>query len=223
MHLPGQLGVRTLLGHLTVPFIICDVALLQFRASRSHIWMVGQSGQCGGDTGSPQFFRRIHLLEHFQLATVRNGVPADLGVLPAGMRHAFQFLQYLIMYLIYVPKPRLSHSDIDEPGVFINIGDVPAETAYLNLRIAVFLQYGVPSVYLSCILGTIISIAQLRILGLMSARNAVGILSLFAVVLDANGECDPGKGAKNDLAVMDMCFLLLVQAEHPPVAVGEKI
>ena len=146
MRLPGQLGVRTLLGHLTVPFMICDVVLLQFRVGRSHIWVVGQSGQCGGDIGSPQFFRRIHLLECFQLTTVRNGVPADLGVSPVGVRHAFQFLKYLVMYLIHIPKPRLSYGDVDEPGVFINIGDVPAETAYLSLRIAVFLQYGVPSV-----------------------------------------------------------------------------
>ena len=56
-----------------MPFIICDVTLLQFQASWSHIWVVGHSGQCGGDTGSPQFFRRIHLLECFQLTTVRNG------------------------------------------------------------------------------------------------------------------------------------------------------
>ena len=62
---------------------------------------------------------------------------------------------------------------------------------------------------------------RLRILGLMSARHAVGILSLFASVVDANGERDPGKGAKNDPAVMDVCFLLFVQAEHQPVAVGE--
>ena len=41
--------------------------------------------------------------------------------------------------------------------------------------------------------------------------------------MDANGECDPDKGAKNDPVVMDVCFILLVQAEHPPVAVGEKI
>ena len=57
----------------------------------------------------------------------------------------------------------------------------------------------------------------------MSARHAVRILSLFAVVVDANGKCDPGKGAKNDPAVMDVCFILLVQVECPPVAVGEKI
>ena len=57
----------------------------------------------------------------------------------------------------------------------------------------------------------------------MSARCAIGILSLFAVVVDANGKCDPGKGAKNDPAVMDVCFLLLVQVERPPVAVGEEI
>ena len=50
------------------------------------------------------------------------------------------------MYLIYVTKPQLSHGDVDEPGVFINISDVPAEMAYLSLRIAIFLQYGVPSV-----------------------------------------------------------------------------
>ena len=146
MRLPGQLGVCTLLGHLTVAFIICDVTLLQFRASWSHVWMVGRSGQCSGDTGSPQFFHRIHLLERFQLATVRNRVPANLGVSPVGVRHAFQFLQYLIIYLIHIPKPRLSHGNVDEPVVFINIGDVPAETAYLSLRIAIFLQYGVPSV-----------------------------------------------------------------------------
>ena len=41
--------------------------------------------------------------------------------------------------------------------------------------------------------------------------------------MDANGECDPGKGAKNDPAVMDVCFFLLVQVERPLVAVGEKI
>ena len=146
MPLPGQFGVCTLLGHLTVPFMICDVALLQFRAGWSHVWAVGWSGQCGGDTGTPQFFCCVHLLERFQLATVRNGVPANLGISLAGVRHAFQFLQYLIVYLIYVPKPRLSHGDVDEPGVFINIGDVPAEMAYLSLRITVFLQYGVPSV-----------------------------------------------------------------------------
>ena len=146
VHLPGQLSVRTLLGHLTVPFIICDVTLLQFRAGRSHIRTVSWSGQCGGDTSSPQFLCRIHLLERFQLATVRNGVPADLGVSPAGVRHAFQFLKYLIVYLIHVPKSWLSYSDVDEPGVFINIGDVPAKTVYLGLRITVFLQYGVPSV-----------------------------------------------------------------------------
>ena len=64
---------------------------------------------------------------------------------------------------------------------------------------------------------------QLRILGLTSARHAVGILSLFAVVVDANSECNPGEGAKNDPAVMDVCFLLLVQVECPLVAVSEKI
>ena len=57
----------------------------------------------------------------------------------------------------------------------------------------------------------------------MTARHAVGILSLFAAVVDANSEHNPGKGAKNDPAVMDVCFLLLVQAECPPVAVSEKI
>ena len=64
---------------------------------------------------------------------------------------------------------------------------------------------------------------RLCILGLASARRAVSILSLFAAVVDANGERDPGKGAKNDPAVMDVYFLLLVQVERPPVAVGEKI
>ena len=43
------------------------------------------------------------------------------------------------------------------------------------------------------------------------------------MVVDANGERDPGKGAKNDPAVMDVCFILLVQAERPLVAVGKKI
>ena len=64
---------------------------------------------------------------------------------------------------------------------------------------------------------------QLHVLGLTSARRAVSILSLFAAVMDANGKHDPGKGAKNDPAVMDVCFLLLVKAECPPVAVGKEI
>ena len=41
--------------------------------------------------------------------------------------------------------------------------------------------------------------------------------------MDTNGKCSPGKGAKNDPAVMDVCFILLVQAECPLVAVSEKI
>ena len=45
----------------------------------------------------------------------------------------------------------------------------------------------------------------------------------FAVVMDANGAHDPGKGAKNDPAVMDVCFLLLVQVERPPVAISKEI
>ena len=129
-----------------VPFLICDVVFLQFRAGRSNVRAVGWSGQCSGDTGSLQFFCRIHVLKCFQFVTVRNGVPANLGVTPAGMCHAFQFLQYLIMYLIYIPKLRLPYGDIDEPGVFIYIGNVATKMAYLSLGIAVFLQYGVPSV-----------------------------------------------------------------------------
>ena len=83
--------------------------------------------------------------------------------------------------------------------------------AYLSLRVTVFLQYGVPSVKLSCVLGAIVSVVQLHILGLASARRAIRILSLFAVVVDANGEHNPGKGAKNNPAVMGVCFFLLVQ------------
>ena len=63
----------------------------------------------------------------------------------------------------------------------------------------------------------------LHVLGLTSARRAIGILSLFAAVVDANGKRDPGKGAKNDPGVMDVCFLLLVQVERPPVAVSKEI
>ena len=47
------------------------------------------------------------------------------------------------MYLVHVPKPRLPNGGVDEPGVFVDISDVATETAYLSLRVAVFLQYGV--------------------------------------------------------------------------------
>ena len=57
----------------------------------------------------------------------------------------------------------------------------------------------------------------------MSARRAVGILPLFAVVMDTNGKGDPGKGTENDPAVMDVCFFLLAKVEYPLVAVSEKI
>ena len=144
MRLLEQLSVCTLLGHITVSFIVCDVTLLQFLASWSEVRVVGQSGQCGGDARGLQFFCHVHLLQHLQLTTGGNGVPTDLGVMLAGMCHAFQFLQYLVMYLVHIPKPRLPHGNVDEPGVFINIGVVAAETAYLSLRIAIFLQYGVP-------------------------------------------------------------------------------
>ena len=54
-------------------------------------------------------------------------------------------------------------------------------------------------------------------------RAPVGIPSFPAMVGDANGEPDPGKGSKDDPAMLDVCPLLAIEAKGPQVTVNEEV
>ena len=43
------------------------------------------------------------------------------------------------------------------------------------------------------------------------------------MVRDANGEPDPGKGAEDDLVMLDVCPLLVIQVEGPQITVNEEV
>ena len=43
------------------------------------------------------------------------------------------------------------------------------------------------------------------------------------MVGDANGEPVPGKGAEDDLAVLDVCSFLVIQVEGPQITVNEEV
>ena len=64
---------------------------------------------------------------------------------------------------------------------------------------------------------------QLHVLGLVSRGLSVGIPPFPGMVGDANSEPGPGKGVENNLAVLDVCPLLAIQAEGPQVTVDEEV
>ena len=43
------------------------------------------------------------------------------------------------------------------------------------------------------------------------------------MVRDANGEPNPGKGAEDDPAVLNVCPFLVIQVEGPQVTVNEEV
>ena len=64
---------------------------------------------------------------------------------------------------------------------------------------------------------------QLCVLGPVSGGFSIGVLPFPGTIGDANSEPGPGKGAENDPVVLDVCPLLVIQAEGPQVTVNEEV
>ena len=95
--------------------------------------------------------------------------------------------------------------------------------AHLALGVPVVLHDSVALLKLLCILDNVIGIAQLHVLGLVLGGLPVRVWPFPGTVGDANGEPSPGKGAENNLAVLDVCPLLVIQVEGPQVTVDEEV
>ena len=95
--------------------------------------------------------------------------------------------------------------------------------AHLALGVPVVLHDGVALLRVPCVFDNIIGIVWLHVLGLASRGLPVGVLPFPGMVGDANSEPDPGKGAEDDLAVLDVCPFLVIQAEGPQITVNEEV
>ena len=95
--------------------------------------------------------------------------------------------------------------------------------AHLALGVPVVLHYGVALLKLLCVLDDVVGIARFRVLGPASGGFSLGVPPFPGMVRDANSEPGPGKGAENNLAVLDVRPLLTVQAESPQVTVDEEV
>ena len=95
--------------------------------------------------------------------------------------------------------------------------------AHLALGVPIVLHDGVALLKLLCILDDVVCITRLCVLGPVSGGFSVRVLPFPGMVRDANSEPGPGKGAENDPVVLDVCPLLMVQAEGPQVTVNEEV
>ena len=95
--------------------------------------------------------------------------------------------------------------------------------AHLALGVPIVLHDSVALLKLLGILDNIVGITQLHVLGPAFGGISVGVLPFPRMVRDANSETGPGKGAENDLAVLDVHPLLAIQVEGPQVTVDEEV
>ena len=95
--------------------------------------------------------------------------------------------------------------------------------AHLALGVPVVLHDGVALLELLCVLDNIVGIAWFRVLGPVLGGFSLGVPPFPGTVGDANSKPSPGKGAENNLAVLDVRPLLTVQAESPQVTVDEEV
>ena len=93
--------------------------------------------------------------------------------------------------------------------------------AHLALGIPIVLHDGVALLELLCVLDNIIGIARLHVLGPALGEFSLWVLPFPGMVRDTNGKPSPGKGAENNLAVLDVHPLLKVQVESLQVTVDE--
>ena len=146
-----------------------------------------------------------------------------MGVVSVGVCHAFQLLHDLVMDLCEITRFGFTHGKIDQSGIVVHLREKAADMAHLALGIPVVLHDGVALLELLCILDDVIGIAWLDVLGPAPGGFSLRVLPFSGTVGNANGEPSPGKGAENNLAVLDVHPLLMVQAESPQVTVDEEV
>ena len=95
--------------------------------------------------------------------------------------------------------------------------------AHLALGVPIVLHDGVAILKVICIFDNVVGIVWLRVLGLASRGLPVRVLPFPGMVRDANGEPNPGEGSENDLAVLDVCPLLVIQVKGQQVTVNEEV
>ena len=95
--------------------------------------------------------------------------------------------------------------------------------AHLALGVPIVFHDSVALLELLCILDNVVGVTRLHVLGPALGGFSVVVLPFPGTVGDANSEPSPGKGAENNLAVLDVHPLLTVQAEGPQVTVNEEV
>ena len=95
--------------------------------------------------------------------------------------------------------------------------------AHLALGVTIVLHDSVALLELLRILDNIIGVTWLHVLGPVSSGLPVGIPPFPGMVRNSNGKPSPDKGAENNPAVLDVCPLLVIQAEGPQVTVDEEV
>ena len=95
--------------------------------------------------------------------------------------------------------------------------------AHLALGVPIVLHDGVALLKVPCIFDNVIGIVWLCVLGLSSRGLPIRVPPFPGMVRDTNGKPDPGKGADDDLAVLDVYPFLAIQAEGPQITVNEEV
>ena len=139
------------------------------------------------------------------------------------MCHTLQFLHDLIMDLCKIPRFWFTYSEIHESGIVIHLSEKTADVAHLALGVPVLFHDGVALLKVPCIFDNIVGIAWLCVLGLVSGGLPIRVLPFPGMVRYANGEPDPGKGAEDDPAVLDVHPFLVIQAEGPQITVDKEV
>ena len=143
--------------------------------------------------------------------------------MPAGVCHVLQLLHDLIMDLCEITRFGFAYSEIDQSGVFVHLQEKATDMAHLALGVPIVLHNGVAFLKLPCILDDVVGVVRLCVLGSAPVRLPLGVPPFPGMVRDANGEPGPGKGAENNLAVLDVHPLLAVQVKSPQVTVDEEV
>ena len=143
--------------------------------------------------------------------------------MPVGVCHALQLLHDLVMNLCEVTRFGFAYGEIDQSGIIVHLQEKAANMAHLALGVPVVLHDGVALLELLFVLDDIVGIVWFCVLGPVPRGFSLRVPPFPGMVGDANSKPSPGKGAENNLAVLDVCPLLTVQAESPQVTVNEEV
>ena len=219
--MPCHLSVGALFHSVTDALHVCDVTLIKLRFGRpSGAYTVPlQVGGSGYDASDVELLHSIHHAECGSLTTERYRVTANVGVMPSGVGHAFQFLDDLVMYLLQVPWLGFTHGKVLQAGVLVDICKKTANAAHCRLGVSLGFHDCIPLLEVFSVLFYIVCISGFSILHSASRQLPVWCLSLLGPVGNAYGKTAPGQGHKDDSTVLDVHPLLSVQVESPEITV----